>query len=225
MNKPKKKRVVKIVKHNFEGGIEQILDIVKAQGEKVKELVTRHNAIVENVAEVEKRQQQIAMFSAQEFGKLMAQQQHIATEFSKSISHIDLNVLATAEILKEIFGQLSQVDRFIKKLANGANIELTESEVEEVKKEGVEWFQDNVNTAFKLVRDRCEAEEQARLNELEKAKKEAEIAAKTTVGEKKEAEDVEKALQEAVIQERCIQTVGAGGPGANIPEGAEIFGG
>jgi len=221
----KKKRVVKIVKHSFEGGVEQILDLVKNQGSKIKELIAKHNELAESIVGTEKRQQQIAIFSAQEFGKLMAQQQHVAAEFSKSIEHIDTNVLATAEVLKEIFGQLSQIDRFIKKLSNGANLELTESEVEEVRKEGAQWFQDNVTAAFKRVRERSEEEERTRLEELEKAKKEAEIAAKTAVEEKKEAEAAEKALQDAVIQERSVQAVGAGGPGADIPEGAEVFGG
>jgi hypothetical protein len=225
MNKPKKKRVVKIVKHSFEGGIEQILDIVKDQSTKIKELVAKHNEMAEKLAETEKRQQQIAIFSAQEFGKLMAQQQHIATEFSKSIEHIDMNVLATAEILKELFGQLVQADRFIKKVANGATLELSEDEIGEVKKEAMEWFQTTVASAFKTVREKREAEDKARLEELEKAKKEAEEAAKAAVDSKAEAETSEKALQDAAIQERNVQTVGAGGPGADIPEGAEVFGG
>ena len=225
MNKPKKKRVVKIVKHNFEGGIDKVLEIVNSQNDKIKELIAKHNAQATSLAETEKRQQQIALFSAQEFGKLMAQQQHIATEFSKSIEHIDLNVLATAEILKEIFGQLSQIDCFIKKVANGANLDLSEAEVEVVKKEATEWFQNTVASAFKTVRERREAEEKARLEELERAKKEAESAAQATADAKKEAEVAEKALLDAATQERSIQTVGAGGPGADIPEGADVFGG
>jgi uncharacterized protein YdcH (DUF465 family) len=224
MKKPMKKRVVKIVRHSFEGGIEQLLDIVKGQNEKIKELVAKHNEMAEKLVETEKRQQQIAIFSAQEFGKLMAQNQHVATSFANSIEHIDLNVLATAEVLKELFGQLTQVDRFIKKVANGTDLDLTEAELTEVKTEAEGWFKDTVASAFKAVLEKREAEDKARLAELERAKKEAEVAAKATVEAKTEAETVEKALGDAAIQERGIQTV-AGGPGADIPEGASVFGG
>lgn len=225
MNKPKKKRVVKIVKHSFEGGVEQLLDIVKGQSDKIKELIAKHNEHVEKLAEIEKRQQQIAIFSAQEFGKLMAHSQHSTGEIAKSIDHIDLNVLATAEILKEVFGQLSQIDCFIKKLTpEGKVLDLSEEEVENVKKEASEWFSSTVGSAFRTVQQKRAEEEQARLAELEKAKKEAEEAAKKIETDQTEKEKAEKALAEAATQERSIQTV-SGGPGADIPEGADVFGG
>lgn len=225
----KKKRVVKIVKHSFEGGIEQILDIVKQQRDKVKEVVEKHNELTAKLSDVEKRQQQIAVFAAQEFGKLMAQTRTTTQSLVDSIDHLDLNVLSMVEILKELFGQITQADHFFKKLAHGDlppvpgndPLELSEEEIKQVKDEAETWYNDVVASAFKKVQDRRAEEDRRRAEELKKQKEAAEQAAK----DEQEKRTVEKELQSAAEQERGVQVVGTGGPGAAIPEGADVFGG
>ena len=222
-NKEKKKRVVKVVRHSFEGGIEQVLDIVKGQNAKIVELIDKHNEIAKAQVESEKRQQQIAIFSAQEFGKLLAQQQGIANEVGKSIDHLDMNVLATAEILKEVFGQFAQIDELLKRTGgSGISLDLSESETEDIKTKALTWFKDVVSSSFQIVRARRDAEEKARMEALQAEKEAAEKA----VADKTEAEKVESELLAAQAVDRGIQAVGAqGGPGAPIPEGADVFGG
>lgn len=223
-SKPRKKRVVKVIRHNFEGGVEQLLDRLKSFGEawekKQNELVAKHNELAKAIQEVQAGQQKIAVFAAQEVGKLLAQQQVLARELGKSIDHLDLNVLASAEILKEIFGQLTQIDTLFNKwqAESGKTIEVAEADIEVIKKQAEDWFKDVTASAFRTIQQRREEEEKARLEAEQKAKEEAEKAAK----DKAEAEAVE---QEMLKGEAGVQQVGAGGPGSEIPDGAEVFGG
>jgi len=205
MSNKVRKKTVKVVRHNFEGGVEQLLDRHK---KFIDEWVEKFNALAKIVNTQEDRLKAVAISSAQEFGKLLANQQTLAN----SIDHIDTNVLVTAKVLKEIFGQLQQIDDIFLAM-KGQEVPVPDVDREDVMEKAELWFNGIVAGAFKAVREEMKAAQEAK----DKAKAEAEAAAKTAA----EAKTAEEVLQKA--EEKTMAP--PGGQGADIPEGAQLFGG
>lgn len=88
------------------------IDVIKA----VKEIADRHNDLAAHLAALEGIVNNTAAFAASEIGKLGGMSQRHFNELDKSVNAIDLNVLALAELSKEVIGQLSQVDVLINRL-------------------------------------------------------------------------------------------------------------
>lgn len=187
----------------------------------IDELIKKHNTMVEQIAEIQKTQQQIAKFAATEFGKMLAAQEAFRLRVNESIGHLDNNVLATAEMVKEVFGQLSQVDLLLGKLGTKTEVglTLTDEETAHVKTQAEEWYTSVMSASFAAVRERLLKEAEEHAAAAQKAKEEAEKAE----ADKSEVERVEQELQRASTDDRIPQF--SGGEGADIPEGADVFGG
>ena len=196
-----KKRVKKVVKHthSYEKGADRMLGMLKEFAKdwegRQKELVTKHNEMASQLAAQEQLTKNVANFAAAEFGKMQARLNVWFQSVEGALHHHDVNDIAAAELLKEVFGQLTQIDFFLKKA--GSVPELSDEDVAGIKKEAVEWYDDLLKSAFKTANEKVEQErlavEEARKAEQARIASEKEKAAV----DKSEAERMEAELQKA----------------------------
>ncbi len=232
------------------GVAHQVLDLVRKieaqQNGKIAELVKKHNDLVASNAALEKMLQQVMGFTASEMGKHQGTiTSHIGT-LARSVDGLDLNVLALAELAKEMVGQLTQVDAIFKRFHEtvgsllsthmtneetakyNAALELSEEEIANVRTEASEWYKKLVMSSFKTVQERRAAAEKEAAEAEAKAKEEAKAAAEAAEKaeqDKTEAAVVNGELKAASEAERTVVANQSGGPGSAFPEGADIFGG
>jgi len=191
----------------------KVLLVVKDIAEKVtrfgKEWMDKHNSLATLVSEWTEKHNKLgavveALFknSTLEIGKIWGNEQAM----QDSIEHMDLNILALAEMNKHILIKLLQ------KTSGQAG--MTEEEIEAAAEE---LRKDLMKRSFSVVQERLAKERAAKEEAAEKAARE-EAEAKT------EAEKAEAALK-AAEQPVTIEEVNSGGPGCDIPEGATVFGG
>jgi fructose-specific phosphotransferase system component IIB len=218
-------------------------------GGRFNELVTKHNDMAANLAAIETMVKDIAAYTAGELGKMQGEMKATYESVGRSLGGMDMNILALAEMAKEVFGQLTQVDTLFRQLhtafskfvanthsdAEGRVLELTpddvasfnsaleiaDVEVSRIKTEAEKWYQDVTASAFKTVREKLEKAEEERLTNEKRAKEEAEKVAAS----KAESDGIETELKGAQDIDNAISRTSSGGPGSDIPEGAEIFGG
>lgn len=205
---------------------EKVDRFAESMRSKMEEVIAKHNALAGEIEGVKKLQQQFMMFTAQEFGKATAQQQAIASELGSTIDHLDVNVLSLAEVMKEVFGQLQQIDfifqnaKVVTPPEGGYKLDvdvIKDADVPDIKEGAQKWFDTVVGAAFKTIQERRAEEQRVAEENARKAKEEAERAEK----DKTEKELIEKEL----ARDSGVQQIGAGGLGADIPEGADVFGG
>jgi hypothetical protein len=203
---------------------------------------------------IESSIQRVTEFTAAEIGKNQAQFQLITDEYGRSISMMDLNVLALAEIMKEVFGQLAQVDAFFKKFHTAVagvitahstmpddsgrlpvrstealnNASLAFNQVFELAERELAAIRDEATRWHKDIMANAFKRVQDRLAAEHAQQKEAEERAvaelKQAEESKKEAMRVEQELLKAEASDRSVGRA-SGGAGAPFPEGADVFGG
>ena len=100
-----------------------INDIVKA----VSEVQAKHNDLAAHIVAVEGIAKNTAAFSASEIGKIGGASQRHFNDLDRSVNAVDLNVLALAELAKEIIGQLTQIDVLFTRLHSATGILLAGS--------------------------------------------------------------------------------------------------
>lgn len=221
-------------------------EVIKA----ITEVSTKHNELAAHLAAVEGVTNNVAQFAASEIGKLGGTMQQQMNIVGQATNAIDLNVLALAELMKEVIGQITQVDVILKKFQTSVQsmfehyhrapletvtsesrkavwdglsqaLELAESEVAQVRADAEKWYQQMVASSFKAVRERLEKDDQERKAQEAAAAAEAEKKA----AEVAEASAVEAELKKAAVDELSIAGHTSGGAGSPFPDGAEIFGG
>lgn len=228
-------------------------EIIKA----VNEIVAKQNDLAAHMMAVEGLAKNTAAFAASEMGKMGGSIQRHLNDLDQSASAIDLNVLALAELSKEVIGQLTQVDALIGRLhaatktmlsnshsgLNESNpgfvhtltpedleafrsaLVLSDADVQEIKSTAETWYGKLVGSAFKTVRERMAAEEQARREKEAAAAQEAKEAAEKAASDQAETKAVATEIQKANAEELAVAVTTSGGSGSPFPEGAEIFGG
>ncbi len=182
----------------------------------VSEWVDKHNALNTQVVEV-------ASNSAGEIGKMWA----VLQELVRSIDHLDVNVLALAQLNKSLYTRLYRYEELFKQIAehiadgrvHAGLVTDGFKQVEEIEAKSKDMYEADMSAAFALVNERRRKE----MEEKEAARKKAEEETKAAVAAKAEAELAEKALLEAESEKLSDAT--SGGQGAIIPEGAQVFGG
>lgn len=235
----------------------QVLDkIVKfeaSQQAKMGELIAKHNSMAAQINAQEAIMKNMAAWIAQELGKAQGTHQGQIRLLRDSIGGMDLNVLALAEVCREMIGQFTQVDTVLKKLhasvekilidnrhgdASGRLVELTqedikgfrdilalsEAEIDTVKKDAQDWYADLLKASFKIAKDRID-EGLAQEKAAAEAEQAAKEAADKAVVDAEESKVVEAELQNASAAERTVAANVSGGPGSAFPEGAEVWGG
>lgn len=146
-----------------------------------------------------------------EVGRLWANQQRIV----ESIDHIDVNVLAIAELNKRLMKQIHLQRSCIVKLCEMAEIEIPLVDDEAA----LAAYTEQMKESFDVVNERRKKENEERQAAMEKAQADAVAAAEA----KTEAERAEKALRDT--EQESLNDATSGGPGVEIPEGAQVFGG
>lgn len=183
------------------GIIEKTLSSGQGQIQKfINEWTDKHNKLGQMVDAVFK-------IATTEIGKIWGNQQN----FTESIDHIDLNVLALSELNKKLYRHLHT----LMKDAEG------KMETEEAAASAADaFYKKDMADAFAIVIARKNKENEER----EAKRKAAEAEAKLAAAAKTEAEKAEKALKEAE-NEMIVDATMSGGRGSEIPEGADVFGG
>lgn len=177
-------------------------DFAKDWEARQKELVEKHNSMASQLAAQEHLIKQVANFSAAEIGKMMAKLNLYFQSVDGALHHHDVNDLAMSELLKEIFGQLTQIDTVFRK-ANMSS-ELSDEDIENIKKEATEWFQATTASAFQKANETVQAQQK----EAEEKRKAAEAALaaekEKAAADKAEAERMEAEFQASEKQDRGL---------------------
>lgn len=221
---------------------------------KQNELVAKHNDLTAQNAALEGLVQGFLKHVMSEQGKFQGLVQNHLQALGHGMYGVDVNVLALAEISKEILGQLTQVDFIFKKFHSGTKkiidnshgkppvllvpgdieafnnvLEISTSETDEIKNKAEAWYKDLLASAFKTAREKmAQQEKEAHEKAAEEAAKAKELALaeEASLAAVAEAENVEKELKKAELDERgLVHTPSGGGQGSPFPDGAEIFGG
>jgi hypothetical protein len=202
MSNKVRKKIVKVVKHDFEGGVKELLDRLVAFSKKWAESLNDTHA----------RFNKLAIHVAQQMSQMWGNMQSVV----KSIVVHDTSILAQDQINREFFGQLTQIDTLLEKLTTPEQRAEWLQDVEALKAKAAAWHRDTTAACFELVQKEQAEKEKQRQEEITKA-----------VEEQKAKEEAERAA-EAIRQAESPQPIEAqsGGQGATeIPEGAQVFGG
>lgn len=200
--KVKDRKKVVVHKHNFEGGVHELLD--------------RHKQFVEQWAEkFNLRGTQFDEFKQaviMQFGHTEANDR----VFAQSLDKIDTNVLAFAKVLRAIYGQLEQIDEFLKIILDKLDLKAEELPInlDDIRDRAEAMTRMAIATAFNEVFEEKKAHEQAQIAAEKMAREQAKK-------DQEEAKVAEEALREAEAPQ--LDPL-AGGRGADIPEGAQVFG-
>lgn len=212
-------------------------DVIKS----VQEIAEKHNEMATHLAAVETLARNAAAFTAGELGKMGGTVQQQLSIVGQATSAIDLNVLALAELTKEVVGQLTQIDAIFKKLGArlkfllgnnpAVQIEIDKAfdipveEISQIKAEAQKWYNEMVSFAFKTVQDRMAKEDQERREQEAAAAQAAKEAAEQQAASEAEAKVVEDELKKATLDDLSVAAHTSGGSGSPFPDGADIFGG
>lgn len=213
------------------------IEIIKT----VKEIAEKHNELAAQIVAVEGLARNTAAFAASEIGKLGGTSHRHFAALDESVNAIDLNVLALAELAKEVIGQLTQIDAIFTKLSDklkfllGNNTAVQSQidkafmfsleEVSQIKASAEKWYGELVASSFKTVKAKIEAEEIARREKEAVEAQEAKAAAEKITLDEVETQTVTTELQNANLTDLTVAPTVSGGSGSSFPEGAEIFGG
>jgi uncharacterized damage-inducible protein DinB len=183
-------------------GLQKFLAMLQGMQQKfINEWTEKHNQLAKLVDHVFK-------LATNEVGGLWANQQRIVD----SVDHIDVNLLALAELNKKLYAHLHA----LRTEADGATFPVCTA---------AELYKKEMAECFTIVIERRKKEDEARKEAAEKAKADAKAAAEA----KAEAERVEKVLMDAekpkTLAEAMDPINNKGGQGVDIPEGAQVFGG
>lgn len=228
-NRRVKRGIKKVIVKNENEGIQDLINrqrTLTANVDKtMTEMVEKHNNMAAKNQAIEELMSKVVTLTAGQLGQLEAKQHAVNIEFDRSMAGIDRNVLALAEMTKELFGHIAQADQFFKRLAAAANISLalTDEQSAQLREEAAKWYHDVTVSAFETVRLRLEEDQKERSRQAEAellAKQEAEKAAKDL----SEADRMMAGFQQAEGMDRAM-VAQLGGSGSDIPEGADVFGG
>lgn len=206
--------------------LDQLAKFQAAWETKISEVVHKHNDLAAHITAVEEVLRNVAAFTASELGKIGGTTQKQLSSLAESTSYIDKNVLALAELCKELVGQITQMDFIFQKMEKTFRNEgtiyfsITEDETKQIKADAEQRYTDWVASSFKTVRERMEAEDKA---DQEKKLLAKEAADRITASEA-ETQGIEKELQRINLSEMSLSNKTSGGPGSEFPDGAVIFG-
>jgi len=198
-------------------GVSSLISSIAGQTQKfINEWSEKHNSLANHVTAT--------------FNTIMGEVQKVwqnQAAFAGSLEHVDGNVLAFAQMLKDVYSRFAIIDAMLKKLEELTESKLIEGMEEELKTAGETLYAEQVKAAFDLVNEQRKREAEAREAALEKADAEdkaARDAQKAAEAVKAETEVAQRALSEAE-NEKFEDVSKTGGKGQDIPEGAQVFGG
>lgn len=189
--------------------------------ELIKKMQTFGETWGKRFADFEGKLQQLAMGMAKQIGVMFANVQALA---QASSAH-DASILAIDKVNLEIFGQLAQIDTILQKLTT-AEQRAEWLNDEEIRTKSAAWYQHLTRLAFEKVmverEERTKAHQEAVKKLAEEKAKAAEEKATAEMAKTEEGQ-VAAAVQQA--EAPVVSPPEGGGQGADIPEGAQVFGG
>lgn len=204
----------------------RVLDAVAKIENKQREIAQKHNDMAAQLAAMEGLTKQIAAFTASELGKIGGTLQRQIRSIGEATNAIDVNVLALAEVLKEIISYITQIDYSLSAFrvtGNNSDIEINSAMFAVIKETASNRYKELVAASFKVVQDRLDQEDKERqAKEIAEAQLAKEAAEKASAIE--ESKRIETELQRAHLAERAIVPSVSGGAGSPFPQGAQIFG-
>lgn len=207
MSNKTRKVVKRRVQHSYPEGMKQIVETVKEMRRNLSEYAKDWEKRIENLGTLFK---QLAGSAAQQIGAQWANIQSLA---NSSMEH-DRAILALDYINHEIFAQLVQINSLLEQSTTKEQRDLV-LKPDEIRATAIGWYKELEKRAFEHAAAVQEAQRQEREEAIKKARAEAEAAAKA----KKE---------EATVEAAVLQAEASTPPepqGAEIPEGAQVFGG
>lgn len=174
-----------------------------------REITRRFNSLVDRANQLQENFQQIVSATGHQLATLRANQEvHM-----DAIEQLDIYNQANARAILECYGRFEQISLFLEKLGHKPE-DLTAEEIDTVKKAAKEAYETTMASCFQVVRE----EREAKLKEIqEQRKKEKEEQAKAQSEQQSAEEEIRSAEERKLVDE-------PGGEGADIPEGAEVFG-
>lgn len=208
MSNKRRVKVKKVVTHSHSEGVGELLGKLKEfaglwEGRQ-RELVTKHNEMAAQLAAQEQLVKKVAEFTAAEIGKTQARLNMYFESIEKALHHHDVNDLAAAEMMKELFGQLTQVDLYLKRIADETKLALSESDIVGIKADATEWYDSVVKSAFThanetIAKAQDEALEARKAEQAKIALEKEQAAADKTEAERMEAEFIRADRQDRGI--------------------------
>ena len=193
-------------KHSYAEGADKLIKDMQAFGELWGK----------KLAESETKLQNFAVGMAKQIATMFSNVQSLA---QASMAH-DTGILSLDKVNLEVFGQLAQIDTILKNLATKEQLEEW-VKPDEIREKAAQWYMHCTKMAFQQVQAE-RAEQQKQREEMLKKQREEKEAAEQAEAAKK-ADDV---VVDAVRQAESPQlVVHEGGPGSDLPEGAQVFGG
>ncbi len=180
--------------------------------EKVKELVTKHNALAQDIEAIKLEQQKIALAASTDVRNIATGYQAMRSSVIDSIETIDINIQGMGEVLRETFGQLEVLSTSLTKKDLLLDLEnLSTEELATLRRDANDAYGESIARGLKKAR----ADRQRELEEKAAAETPPEAPVMDEQAIEKELRDSEAPAVSAV----------SGGGGADIPEGADVFGG
>jgi len=137
---------------------------------------------------------------------------------SDVIEKLDINVQVIGKMIKDVYGRIEQIDMLMEASEVNFKHDFDNQEIEKIKSARDQTFQDVMSESYRIVHEERKAA-------LEQRRKEAEQAAVEASKAKTAAEEAEMADLELKESERPTLVGEPGGPGAEVPAGADVFGG
>jgi hypothetical protein len=157
------------------------------------------------------------------YANLTTSMSHLLIGVRTEFDRLDLMARTTTYVIREIFGHQTQVDEFLKIIQEAAPADRlaamagTDAMAERASK----WYHEIFGQMYKLV----QSEQLMERNQAEAAERQQEEAERAAA--QQAAGEAEKARmeQELVGADRQVGEVNSGGPGADYPSEATVFGG
>lgn len=173
------------------------------------------NALEAKVDHLAKRVDELGKFAGGLITELNSLKQNIGSQLQingQAIDSIDTNVLVLAEVLKEVFGQLTQIDEMLRLVDQKPENKTLDERIDAdaIRVQAESWFKDTVSSAFGKIR----SERAALVATQNAAKKEQDGKAEAA-----------RAQEELLNADTPSMSATMAGPGSDIPAGAQVFGG
>lgn len=221
----------------------------------VKDIMEKHNAVAAQAAAHDQMIQNVVGFVAGKLGEANGGLEARFISIAKSIRGVDVNVLAIGEMLKELVGQLTQIDALISNLHKQTSnllssnwsalsedgkykqlteedfvaykkaLELSADDVADIKSNAETWYKELLTSAFRSAQESMRDQERAADAAYEAEQKRAKEAAEKAAAAQREQQALEDECKKAAADEQSLTAKTSGGQGSPYPEGAEIFGG
>jgi sRNA-binding protein len=203
------------------GNVEQIKKLHKKiqDGEELTKLLTARLHTLEDQNRVLNMKLEDALRS---YSNLTTSFSHLLLGVRTEFDRLDLMARTTTYVIREIFGHQTQVDEFLKIIQEAAPPErLAQMAKEDAMAEHAsKWYHEIFGRMYKLV----QSEQLIERNRAEEAERQQQAAEREAAEQAAAAAEKARMEQELVAADKQVEN-NSGGPGADYPPEATVYGG